>query len=42
MTEEQWARERATLIDDTPVGEASPALPVKQALVKKPNKINGS
>ena len=36
MTEEQWARERAT-VDAEPVAPATPALPDEKTQSKKPN-----
>jgi hypothetical protein len=37
MTEEQWARERATVIDAEPVAPVTPALPDEKTPSKKPN-----
>jgi hypothetical protein len=37
MTEEQWARERATVIEAEPVAPATPALPDEKTPSKKPN-----
>jgi hypothetical protein len=44
MTEEEWARERATVIDAEPVvtqETVTPALPKDQAASKKPNDTRG-
>jgi hypothetical protein len=41
MSEEDWARERATVIDTT-FDEASPLLPQDQSSAAKPNEIKGS
>jgi hypothetical protein len=41
MTEEEWARERATVIDASPA-DTSPLLPQEQPTSVKLNKIKGS
>jgi hypothetical protein len=38
MSEEQWARERATVIDAEPVSPVTPALPRDQTPAEKPSR----